>query len=248
MNVSDVPPVILEKGEAVCRIRLNRPAQANALNDAAVDALLAALGEVMEQQPALLVISGEGQNFCGGFDFNNYENLSEGDLVLRFLRIEQFLQIIRRAPFDTLALVDGAAMGAGADIVAACNRRVGSSRSRFAFPGFRFGVALGTKHLAEAVGTRNARELLLSSEAVGASTALSLGLLTQIAEASKFDELVEVSLLKAQQFDRVALSRLLAHSASVAASADEELGILARSLSTTGLHRRIGKYRASRAR
>ena len=50
------------------------------------------------------VLEGAGNHFCAGFDFTGYQDQSEGDLALRFIRIETLLQALHHAPFETLAL------------------------------------------------------------------------------------------------------------------------------------------------
>ena len=98
--------------EGVRTLRLNRPDKANALSAALVDHLHASLDAIGPETLAL-VIRGEGRNFCAGFDFTGYEQLSEGDLLLRFVRINELLARLRQARFLTIAWVAGAAFGAG---------------------------------------------------------------------------------------------------------------------------------------
>ncbi len=93
-----------------------------------------------------------GRNFSAGFDFGGYEDQSEGDLLLRFVRIEQLLQALAHAPFDTLALAHGRNFGAGVDVVCACGRRVGDPAATFRMPGLSFGLVLGTRRYAIASG------------------------------------------------------------------------------------------------
>jgi len=133
-----------DASQGLCTLTLNRPGKSNALNAELVDALLQALERCSLDNTRVLVVTGAGKNFCGGFDFTDYERQSEGDLLQRFVRIELLLQRLRRAPFVTIAAVSGAAFGAGADIAAACTFRLARPQSRFRFPGFRFGVALGS--------------------------------------------------------------------------------------------------------
>lgn len=81
-----------------------------------------------------------------------------------------------------MALVHGAAYGAGAALVAACTYRVSAPTARFRFPGFRFGVALGTRHLAHIVGAQHARSILLANRVVSAEEEVAIGLATHRAE------------------------------------------------------------------
>jgi hypothetical protein len=69
----------------------------NALSATLVEALLAEVDAAYRDGTRLLVLRGNGKNFSAGFDMGGYEAQSEGDLVLRFIRIEQLLQACARA-------------------------------------------------------------------------------------------------------------------------------------------------------
>ena len=76
----------------VTHLTLNRPQKTNALSASLVEALLNAVEYAYTDATRLLILDGSGEHFCAGFDFTDYLELSEGDLVLRFLRIEHLLQ------------------------------------------------------------------------------------------------------------------------------------------------------------
>ena len=71
--------------------------------------------------------------------------------------VQERLQKVAARPQDTVALAHRFAFGAGADLFAACRRRIAAPGTKFAFPGVRFGVALGTGRLARRVGPDTAR-------------------------------------------------------------------------------------------
>lgn len=223
-------------------ITFNRPQKANALDSETVDSLLASLEQSEAEDCRAVVLRANGKAFCGGFDFTDYENMSQGDLLLRFTRIEQLLQKLRRSPFISVALVDGAAMGAGADIVASCTFRIATTAVRFRFPGFRFGVALGTQHLAQLAGTQKARELLLSNASIDAETALKIGLITNLVDAGSLKSTADDILASASGLDRVSRGRILRLTS--AQDDDANLAELVRSVSAPGLHDRIAQYRS----
>ena len=171
-------------GPAIREIRLNRPARANALNRVLVEKLLEEVTTAYSDGTRLLILRGTGKNFCSGFDQSSEDPPSIADISSRTMQIEALLQLLWHAPFVTLARVHGAAVGAGADLVAICDYRLGSADVRMAFPGFRkFGVTLGTRRLASLIGSHRAFDLVLRSRTVQADEAHSLGLLTHL-----FDE------------------------------------------------------------
>ncbi|MGA0534118.1 enoyl-CoA hydratase/isomerase family protein [Hansschlegelia sp. KR7-227] len=226
---------------ALRTLTLTRPDKANALDAASVEALTQALqGAVAEGKP--VAVTGEGRAFSGGFDFTGVEEQSGGDLLLRFVRIEALLQEVRHAPVVTVALVGGAAFGAGADLAAACAYRLGSPEAKFRFPGFRFGVALGTRRLASVVGPDAARAILLENKTVGAEEALKLGLLTHLVERADLLSTAETLLAAHKGMAPASTARLLALTAPDTRDAD--MADLVRSLAPEGLHERIAAYRA----
>ena len=80
--------LIVERRDAVETVTLNRPQKANALSATLVEALIDAVEYAYTDGTRLLALEGNGPHFCAGFDFTGFADASEGDLVLRFIRIE----------------------------------------------------------------------------------------------------------------------------------------------------------------
>jgi Enoyl-CoA hydratase/carnithine racemase len=176
MSRSLADPLLIQQAGAVIELVLNRPDKANALDAGLVEALLVALARAANSGARLLALRGEGRHFCAGFDFSDLDQQSDGDLLHRFVRIEQLLQALHHAPLTTLALCHGSALGAGADLVAACDWRIAAPTTRFRMPGLRFGIVLGTRRLAALVGADAAHEILVTSRSFEAAEAERLGL------------------------------------------------------------------------
>jgi enoyl-CoA hydratase len=221
---------------------LDRPDKANALDPQTVEALSAALVEVAAQPPRVLAIEGRGRNFCAGFDFTGYDALGEAELILRFVLIEQMLAALRELPCVTVACVRGGAFGAGADLAAACTFRLGLAGAKFRFPGFQFGLALGTRALAALIGQQAAREILLSGAVVDAERALAIGLLSERLAGEEFAAAIEAISGRFGRLD--ASSAALALRNTRPHSADADLADLVRSVIRPGLKARIAAYRA----
>lgn len=219
-----------------------RPEKANALDAATVSKLTAALRDA-NADDAPLAIRSEGRAFCGGFDMGGYEEQSHGDLLLRFVNIETLLQALFHSPTATFALVSGAAFGAGADLAAACAYRIGTAQAKFRFPGFRFGVALGTRRLSAIVGADRARAILLEGRTVGAEEALAIGLLTHLVDPSELE--TTAAALLAAHGGLAPSSAAAILSLTVADTRDADMADLVRSLTPEGLHERIARYRAA---
>ncbi len=246
-SMSDVIAMTALDERGVRQLTLDRGKRANAIDAELGDALLAALKIAHGDATRVLVLRANGKNFCGGFDFSDYESASQGDLLLRFVRIEQTLQLLRTAPFITIARTHYGAFGAGADIVAACTYRVGASSSRFRFPGLRFGVALGTSRLSAVVGEQRARDVLLENRLIDAGEALASGLLTHLVPDDQLDRTIDELIQRVDELDRPSITAALANSRAPDCTGERELASLVRSAAAPGLHLRIACYRASTA-
>jgi len=221
-------------------LTLNRPDKANALSESLVRRLHELLDEV-GGETRVLVIAGAGKHFCGGFDFDGHEAQSEGDLLLRFAQINELLARLRQLPCATLAWVHGAAFGAGADIACACAFRLGTMRARFRFPGFQFGVALGTRRLMALIGPQNAREVLSRNEPIDAMRAQEWGLLAEVMDEPTFAPRPAELARLIEGLDPTALRTLLR--ITDPAEHDADLAELVRSVARPGVHERIARYR-----
>jgi len=225
----------------VTRLTLNRPQKANALSAGLIEALLDAVESACGDGTRLLVLDGAGSHFCAGFDFTDYQSASDGDLALRFIRIEILLQALYHAPYHTLALAHGRTFGAGADLVACCGSRVATPDTSFRLPGLRFGVVLGTRRFANRVGADRAREILAASRSFGASEALEIGFLTGITPAGEWDGVVSAAREQAARLGATAAAALHRH--TVIDTRSEDMAALACSVATPGLKERIRIFR-----
>ncbi|MBF5005069.1 enoyl-CoA hydratase/isomerase family protein [Diaphorobacter caeni] len=224
-------------------LTLNRPEKRNALSADLIEALLAAVHEAKQAQVPLLVLQGAGANFSAGFDFTDFEEQSEGDLLLRFVRIEALLQEIAYGPFATLALAHGNNFGAGVDLFAACRHRWCAPQTRFRMPGLKFGLALGTRRLAGLVGEGNAYSLLETTATFDDAHARGIGFIQGTATQEEWPALIDktsestLSLPPASRQFLRDLTRDAAHR-------EGDMAALVASASAPGLKERIRVYRA----
>jgi enoyl-CoA hydratase len=222
---------------------LHRPDKANALSAELVESLLAAVSTASRDGTRLLVLRGDGRNFCGGFDFSDLEQQSEGDLLLRFVRLELLLQALYHAPMPTLALCHGGTFGAGADLVASCDRRVAAPDTKFRMPGLRFGIALGTRRLAQRIGADAALEILGSSRVFDAAEAQRLRFIDALVAPEGWGEVFRDA-RRAQTLDADAAAML--KSRVQADTRESDLAALVASAATPGLKERIRRFRAAK--
>jgi enoyl-CoA hydratase/carnithine racemase len=88
-------------------------------------------------------------------------------------------------PAPTVAVCVGHCVGAGAEIVTACDLRVAGDNLRLAWPGGRLGVPVGPARLVPLVGVSRAKELILTGRAIGMDEALAIGLVHRTAPAER---------------------------------------------------------------
>lgn len=236
-------PLKIQRDGAVTEITLARPDKANALSADMAEALLAAIGDATSNATRVLVLRGEGRNFCGGFDFSDLETSTDGDLLHRFVRTEQMLQALYHAPYATLALCQGGAFGAGADIVAVCDKRIAAPGAKFRMPGLKFGIVLGTRRLAARIGVDNAMGILEQARMFEADEALRIGFIQRIAPVDAWAAAV-AEIATAQTLDVTAHALMKAR--IQADTRDEDLAALVRSAAVPSLKDRIKAFRATR--
>jgi len=230
--------LLVERDDSTLTLTLNRPESLNALSPDLVEALLAEITNAGDVR--LCVIKAEGKNFCAGFDLSDIDVLSDGDLLLRFVRIETLLQAVHHAPFPVIAFAQGHAVGAGADLFAACWKRVAASNAKFRFPGWQFELALGTRRLTRLVGTDNARDMLIDTKVALADAALGMGLATEVDEVEAWDEVVEAAKQRTLVLPQSALGPMLG--LTVVDTRVEDIAAVVETAGVPGLRRRILDY------
>ncbi len=239
MENNSYPDLKVERNSNTLTLTLNRPDSANALSTDLVEALLAEITTATDIR--LCVIKAEGRNFCAGFDLSDIDGLSDGDLLLRFTRIETLLQAVHHAPFPVIALGQGHVIGAGADLFAACWQRIATPNAKVRFPGWQFELALGTRRLTRLVGTDNARDLLIDTKTIPADEALRIGLVTHVAESALWDDIIEVVEQRSSSLPLNALHSMMAITA--VDTRVEDMAAVVATAGVPGLKQRILDYK-----
>lgn len=197
---SDTLPVLLEvTDDGIARVRLNRPDAANGMD---VTLLKALYDTVMEchRLPGLrvVVLSGEGRNFCAGGDVRDFAAKGEG--LPDYLReATAWLQNVTRAlielPAPVIARVHGyAAGGGGLGLVCAADFVVAADTACFMSGAVRVGMAPDggvSVTLAQLVGFRKAVEIILTNPTLSAQEALEIGLISRVVPEAQLDGEVE---------------------------------------------------------
>nr|WP_312476395.1 enoyl-CoA hydratase/isomerase family protein [Achromobacter ruhlandii] len=225
-------------------LTLTRPEKMNALSAELVEALIAAVDAAPAQGAEVIVLRGEGRNFSAGFDFGDWEAQSEGDLLLRFVRIETLLQRVAASPCLTVGLAHGRNFGAGVDLFGACKWRVAAPDAAFRMPGLKFGLVLGTRRFAALVGAERARAILEQASVFDAGQAHRDGFVSHLAAPDSWPDLERQAAQAAGALTGAARAQLYA--ALSAEQPDIDLARLVRSAAEPGLKARVAAYLQAR--
>lgn len=221
-------------------ITLNRPDKLNALSPDMVEELIQAFDDAEASKTSLVILQGEGRCFSAGFDMSEMHTQSEGDLVLRFIRIETLLNKVASSSCFTVALAHGRNFGAGVDLIAACNLRVAAPDTTFRMPGLKFGLVLGSARFARIVGSQEARRILETAATFDVERASAKGFIERVAGPGEYQSVISEAVERVGALP--AESRALLRRALDTERADADLAALVRSASAPGLRRRINAY------
>lgn len=166
-------------------LRLDRPEVRNAMDSALLAALLDALDELASDGNlrALVLSKTSERALCAGADVG--EQLDHEGGVARMEAFARLYAAVEAFPAPTVAVCVGNVVGAGAELAAGCDLRVGGDNLKLAWAGARLGVPVGPARLVPLVGLAKAKELILTGRVVGVDEAAALGLLHRTAPAAE---------------------------------------------------------------
>lgn len=160
----------------VAVLTLHRPEALNALNQALMAQLTAALSEAdADPQVRAIVLTGSDRAFCVGADISQIEGIHAGEVLAR--------DGFAREPFDTLGSMRTPIIAAVRGLALACDFVVAGESARFGVPEVGLGVipgAGGTQRLVHAIGKPKAMKMLLTGDKVSAQEACVSGLVAEV--------------------------------------------------------------------
>lgn len=172
----------IEERETHVLATLDRPEKRNAIDQELVDALHALCAR-LEVERRTLILTGAGGAFAGGADIAQLRERRAAD-ARKGINTRCF-QRVRALPMPVIAVVDGWALGGGAELAYAADIRIGTPSLRIGNPETGLGIiaaAGATWRLPELVGDGLAAEMLLTGRVLGAEEALRAGLVTHVLE------------------------------------------------------------------
>lgn len=187
----------IETANQVATIWMNRPDVHNAFDEALIKELTAACKALdADNAVRVVVLAGRGKSFSAGADLNWMkraannsveENLNDARALAGMLRT------LAEMKKPTIARVQGAALGGGAGLTAACDIAVASSKAVFATSEVKFGIIPSaiSPYVVRAIGARQAYRYFQSAERIDAARARELGLVHEAVAPEALDAKVQ---------------------------------------------------------
>jgi enoyl-CoA hydratase len=172
---------LVESG--VATIMLDRPEARNALNGAMCDALCEAAGRAAaDESVRLVLVRGNGPVFCAGADVKERQGMGKEEVRARRLKGFAAYAALEALPMPAIAVVQGAALGSGVEIAAACDFIVALPDAMFGTPEALRGTVGATQRLPRVLGKRLAKDLMFTGRRLTAEEALRIGFVSRISK------------------------------------------------------------------
>ena len=190
-----------EPAGGVARLTISNPAKRGALDHAILDAFVAVLPTL---DARCVIITGEGRTFSAGYDIGGLESETQAGAAAEASRLvaqpfADALDALDAHPYPTIAALNGHAIGGGLELALSCDLRVAAAPVQLGMPPAKLGLVYshtGIRKFIDTIGAPRTRQLFLVGGRIDASTALSWGLVNQIAAA---DELTSTALALASE-------------------------------------------------
>ena len=244
-------------------VTLDASATRNALTDAMVEGLRDAMAQASRHATLRAVLlRGAGGTFCAGGDFSGFKAVmavpapaGAPDPIARFNRgFGTLLEQIAACEVATIAVVDGAAMGGGVGLAAACDFVLAAEGAQFGMPEVTLGLppAQIAPFVAARLGHGAALRLMLTGRRICAAQALAIGLADEVLAADALEARVPELLVQLQRAEPAALratKAILRHrqDANLSATLDMAADAFARSLRSGTASEGLAALAAKRA-
>jgi len=188
----DYTVITFEKKARVAEVFLNRPEKSNAMNPQFWPELRDAFQRInADPEIRVAILAGNGKHFSSGLDlvasasiFQGREGTAEMDTMYHLvLEIQESLNVIEEGKKPVIAVIHGACIGGGLDLIAACDLRLASKDARFSLREAKVGMIadLGSlNRLPQIIGQGHTRELAFTGKDIDAERALRIGLINEI--------------------------------------------------------------------
>ena len=192
----DFENIIVEKGDGLGQVTINRPKKLNALNKDTITELSLAFKLLEDDtEVKVIILTGSGEKaFVAGADIAEFANFSvdEGGNLARKGQ-EILFDYVENLSTPVIAAINGFALGGGLELAMACHFRVASDNAKMGLPEVSLGVIPGyggTQRLPQLVGKGKAMELIMTAAMISADDAKNYGLVNHV---TTLDELLPLA-------------------------------------------------------
>jgi len=197
-------PLLVERRDKVATLILNRPRKKNSLSPELVRLLLQSLQDLAaDASVRAVILRGAGSEaFCSGYDIGSLPTGSDGNIHEKLAKlnpVESLFQAVLNFPYPVIAMVGGAAFGAGCELAICCDIRIGSDATRMGMPPAKLGLVYpwsGLQRFIQTIGLQSTREMFFTGRTYQGVRLKELGLIDSIVAG---DNLVSVTYQMAEE-------------------------------------------------
>lgn len=196
--------VAVSISDGIGKITLNRP-PLNILNISFINAINSALKRYeVQNECRVVVIEALGKAFCAGVDVADHTPEKTPEMIGAF---HSLIRAVWDTPVPTVAVVQGAALGGGAELACACDIVVAAENAKFGVPEIQLGVfpPVAIAEWIGAIGARKTAELALTGRVILAPEALNSGLINFVYRGGTLEEEAKELVLRIAKLSRSAL-------------------------------------------
>ena len=197
-DLSEFQTLVCKKEQSILTVELNRPDKLNAFNEMMFRDV-ARIAEIAsnDSEVRIVVFKGRGRAFSSGADLTELSGgiteIDDNTLEQNIRAAQQVMDRVAEIPKPTIAAINGPAVGAGFQLVVACDFRIAVKGIKMGLSDVKIGIipALGaTTRLPKLIGLAKSKELIMGGNLTTSEDAYQVGLLTELVEAETLDESV----------------------------------------------------------
>ena len=223
MNIGDI---FYEESDRVATITLNRPEKFNAITERMPDDLAEAVARANDEDSVhVIMLTGAGRGFCGGYDLNVF---AEGktpaiqDMPWDAMIDYQFMRrctdsfmALWRSPKPVIAKINGDAVAGGSDIALCCDLIIMSEDARIGYPPARVWGCPTTAMWVYRIGAERAKRMLFTGDLVTGKEAKDMGLVLQAVPSDQLDNAVTalIERIKGVPKNQLAMMKMMVNQA-----------------------------------
>jgi enoyl-CoA hydratase len=197
-----------ELGDGVV-FTITRARRLNAITRPVLDGLAAALDRYEAGPVRFMIVTGsEKRAFCAGTDLAELSGMDSDARDAKNAYARELFYRLSRSPLVSVAAINGLAYGGGLELAMACTLRIAAPHADLCLPEVKLGVLPsygGTQFLPALIGQARALDMMLTARAVDAREALSIGLVSRIAESPESLQSEALALARSvTRFSRIA--------------------------------------------